>query len=115
MGMKLMEAIIRPELLETLQIALESAGYPGMMVTEVEGHGRQRGKVQQWRGQQLRTTYVRKVKVEIVVPDAKLKSLMKTVLEVCRSGSVGDGKIFVYPVQDAIRIRTGDRGVKALS
>jgi nitrogen regulatory protein P-II 1 len=112
--MKKIEAIIRPEKLEPLRLHLEDTGYPGMMVTEIEGHGKQGGVSHQWRGTQYKTTFLPKIKMEIVVPDAKVKKLVAGIIEVCRSGAVGDGKIFISPVNDAIRIRTEERGEKAV-
>jgi nitrogen regulatory protein P-II 1 len=112
--MKKIEAIIRPEKLEPLRIHLEEIGYPGMMVTEIEGHGTQGGINHQWRGTQYRTKFLPKIKVEIVCPDPAVKKLVPAIIEVCRSGSVGDGKIFILPVADAIRIRTKEKGDKAV-
>ena len=112
--MKKIEAIIRPEKLEPLRLHLENIGYPGMMITEIEGHGAQGGVVHQWRGSQYKTTFLPKIKMEIVVPDTKVKKLCDAIIEVCRSGAVGDGKIFVTPVNDAIRIRTKEKGEKAV-
>lgn len=112
--MKRIEAIIRPEKLEPLRLILEELAAPGMMVTEIEGHGKQRGLLHQWRGKTYASTYVPKVKVEIVVPDKAVKKLVDAIIEVCRSGSVGDGKIFISDVKDAIRIRTKEKGDKAL-
>jgi nitrogen regulatory protein P-II 1 len=112
--MKKIEAIIRPEKLEPLRLHLEDIGYPGMMVTEIEGHGKQGGVSHQWRGSQYKTNFLPKTKVEIVVPDTQVKKLVAAVIEVCRSGAVGDGKIFISPVNDAIRIRTKEKGDKAV-
>src|SRR6267154_2016487 len=102
--MKKIEAIIRPEKLEPLRLHLEEIGYPGMMITEIEGHGKQGGVQHQWRGSQYKTTFLPKVKMEIVVSDTRVKKLVAAIIEVCRSGNVGDGKIFILPVSDAIRI-----------
>jgi len=115
MGIKRVEAIIRPEKLEPLRHHLEETGYPGMMVTEVEGHGKQKGLEQQWRGTRYKTAYLPKVRVEIVVADKGVKKIVDAVIEVCRSGNVGDGKIFISDVKDAIRIRTKEKGEKAVS
>lgn len=114
MAMKRLEAIIRPEKLEPLRLHLEEVGYPGMMVTELEGHGKQRGIEQQWRGTRYRTAFIPKVRVEIVTTDKQLKKIIDVIIDVCRSGSVGDGKIFISDVRDAIRIRTKEKGEKAL-
>ena len=112
--MKKIEAIIRPEKLEPLRLHLEGIGYPGMMITEIEGHGKQGGVQHQWRGAQYKTTFLPKIKMEIVVSDAKVKKLCAAIIDVCRSGAVGDGKIFISPVSDAIRIRTKEKGEKAV-
>ena len=112
--MKKIEAIIRPDKLEVLRLHLEKTGYPGMMVTEIEGHGKQGGVMHQWRGLEYKSTFLPKVKVEIVVPNGAVKKLVEVIIEVCRSGKVGDGKIFILPVSDAIRIRTKEKGDKAV-
>jgi nitrogen regulatory protein P-II 1 len=114
MALKRIEAVIRPEKLEPLRQLLEETGYPGMMVTEIEGHGKQRGVEQQWRGNRYRTVFLPKIKVEIIASDKKVKKLIDVIVDVCRSGSVGDGKIFISPVTDAIRIRTKEKGEKAI-
>lgn len=115
MAIKRIEAIIRPEKLEPLRLHLEEVGYPGMMVTEIEGHGKQRGIEQQFRGTRYKTSFLPKVKVELIVADTKVKKLLNTIIDVCRSGNVGDGKIFISDVREAIRIRTKEKGVKAVS
>jgi nitrogen regulatory protein P-II 1 len=113
--MKRIEAIIRPEKLEVLRIHLEKIGYPGMMVSKIEGHGKQGGVSHQFRGTEYKSTYLAKVKMEIVVTDSQVKKLTEAIVEVCRSGAVGDGKIFVTDVAGAIRIRTGESGDVAVS
>ena len=112
--MKKIEAIIRPEKLEPLRLHLEEIGYAGMMVTQIEGHGKQGGVTHQWRGAQYKTAFLSKIKMEIVVSDGQVKKLIAAIIEVCRSGAVGDGKIFILPVSDAIRIRTKEQGEKAV-
>jgi nitrogen regulatory protein P-II 1 len=112
--MKRIEAIIRPEKLEPLRIRLEEIGYPGMMITEIEGHGKQGGVSHQWRGSQYKTAFLPKIKVEIIAADTQLKKLSTAIIEVCSSGTVGDGKIFISPISDAIRIRTKEKGEKAI-
>ena len=114
MGIKRIEAIIRPEKLELLRASLEKVGYPGMTVTEVLGHGMQRGVEQQWRGSRYKTYFLPKVKVEMVVLDKQLKKLVAVIIDVCQSGNVGDGKIFVSDVKEVIRIRTNEKAAKAL-
>jgi len=112
--MKKIEAIIRPEKLEPLRLHLEEIGYPGLMITEIEGHGKQGGVQHQWRGTQYKTAFLPKIKIEIVVSDSRVKKLVDGIIEVCRSGAVGDGKIFILPVSDAFRIRTKEKGEKAI-
>jgi nitrogen regulatory protein P-II 1 len=114
MPIKRIEAIIRPEKLEPLRMHLQDVGYPGMMVTEIEGHGKQRGVEQQWRGSKFKTYFLPKVKVELVVLDKQVKKIVDTIIDVCRSGSVGDGKIFISDVKEVIRIRTKEKGDKAV-
>lgn len=113
--MKKIEAIIRPEKLEEVVEALEQAGYPGIMITEIEGHGLQKGVKQQWRGEEFQVNFLPKVKVEIVVNDKEADSIISAIISSASTGGVGDGKIFVSNIDEAIRIRTKERGVKALS
>jgi nitrogen regulatory protein P-II 1 len=108
--MKKIEAIIRPEKLDVLKAHLEKTGYPGMMVTEIRGHGKQGGVTHQFRGTEYKASFLPKIKIEIVVTDKEVKKLEAAITEVCRSGAVGDGKIFVQSVEDAVRIRTGETG-----
>jgi nitrogen regulatory protein P-II 1 len=114
MAIKRIEAIIRPEKLEPLRAHLSEVGYPGMMVTEIEGHGKQRGVEQQWRGAKYKTFFLPKVKIELVVNDKLVKKVIDTIIDVCRSGNVGDGKIFISDVKEVIRIRTKEKGEKAV-
>src|SRR6185295_4243796 len=107
--MKKVEAVIRPDSLDNVMAALEQKGYPGIMVTEIEGHGKQKGVTQQWRGQQYKVDFLPKVKVEIVAADKSVKKIIDAIIEACHTGSVGDGKIFVSAVADAIRIRTKEK------
>lgn len=109
-----MEVIIRPERLEELQHQLEDMGLTGMTVTEVRGAGRQAGYVERYRGLEYRVRLLPKVKVEVVVPDAMVDDVVKTIREACLTGEVGDGKIFMWKLEDAVRIRTGERGNDAL-
>ena len=114
MAIKRVEAIIRPGKLEPLRLHLEEIGYPGMMITEIEGHGKQRGVEQQFRGEKYKTYFLPKVRVEVVVADKKVKKIVDVIIDVCRSGSVGDGKIFVSDIKEVIRIRTKEKGEKAV-
>ncbi len=112
--MKKIEAIIRPEKVEAVRKALDKSGYPGITITEVEGHGKQKGVVQQWRGEKYRIELLPKSKIEIVVTDKDVDRLLESILQVARTGSVGDGKIFVSDVREAVRIRTGEKGEVAV-
>jgi nitrogen regulatory protein P-II 1 len=114
MGIKRIEAIIRPERLEPLRASLEKVGYPGMTVTEVEGHGKQRGVEQQFRGNRFKTYFIPKVKIDLVVVDKSVKKLVDTIIDVCSSGTVGDGKIFITDIKEVIRIRTKEKAAKAI-
>jgi len=109
-----MEVIIRPERLEELQHQLEDMGLTGMTVTEVRGAGRQAGYVERYRGLEYRVRLLPKIKVEVVVPDTQVDDVVKTIREACLTGEVGDGKIFMWKLEDAVRIRTGERGNEAL-
>lgn len=112
--MKKIEAIIRPEKLDEVKRALEKSGYPGIMITEIEGHGKQRGLVQQWRGETYRVDLVPKVKLEIVANDDQVDTIIDTISDCAKTGQVGDGKIFIYDVVEAVRIRTGEVGSAVL-
>ena len=112
--MKKIEAIIQPFKLEEVKEALKSIGIDGMTIAEVRGHGRQKGHKEVYRGQEYNVDLLPKVKVELVVPDARSEEVIKTLTAAARTGNIGDGKIFVYDVAEAIRIRTEDRGESAL-
>lgn len=112
--MKKIEIVIRPEKLDALRNALEGAGCAGLMLTEIEGHGKQKGVVQQWRGEKYRVELLPKIKIEVVVKDSELERITKLIINTVRTGEIGDGKIFIYPVDDAIRVRTGEKGEGAL-
>lgn len=114
MGLKRIEAILRPEKLEALRHQLLEVGYPGMSVTHIEGHGQQRGVEQLWRGTRYQTHFLPKVRVEIIAGDKSVKKIVSTIMDVCRSGSVGDGKIFISAIEEVFRIRTQEKGLKAL-
>src|SRR3954464_10159829 len=102
-----LEAIIRPDRLEELQHELEAMGLTGMTVTEVRGAGRQAGYVERYRGLEYKVRLLPKAKVELVVPDPMVEDVVKTIREACMTGEVGDGKIFLWKLEDAVRIRTG--------
>jgi len=112
--MKRIEAIIRPEKVDEVRRALEKVGFPGLNISEVEGHGKQKGVVQQWRGEQYRVELLPKVRLEVVVSDKDAHKIVRAIQEVSKTGSVGDGKIFVSSVEEVIRIRTGETGEAAL-
>ena len=112
--MKRIEAIIRPEKVAEVRQALEKVGFPGLNVGEVEGHGKQKGVVQQWRGETYRVELLPKVRLEIVVSDKDANKIVRAIQEAAKTGGVGDGKIFVSSVEEVIRIRTGETGEAAL-
>ncbi len=112
--MQRIEAIIRPERLAMVKEALEDLDHAGMTLTEVRGHGTQRGITEQWRGKVVTIEYLTKVKIELVVKDGDVDAVIALIVEAARTGEVGDGKIFVSPVSTAVRIRTGDRDEAAL-
>jgi len=112
--MKKVEAIIRPEKLEPVREALAEVGAFGLTVSEVCGRGKQRGITLQWRAGEYRVELLPKVKIELVVLDEDLGKVVNTIVGKARTGERGDGKIFILPVDDAIRIRTGDSGMNAI-
>jgi len=112
--MKKIEAIIRPEKLDEVRKAIEAVGYPGLTITEAEGHGRQKGVVQQWRGESYRVEFLPKIKLELVVADSDAERIIQAIIKAAKTGAVGDGKIFVTDIKDVIKIRTGERGEPAL-
>ncbi|MCS6950810.1 MAG: P-II family nitrogen regulator [bacterium] len=108
------EAIIRPQKLDEVKAALDEIGIAGITVTEVHGSGRQKGYTQTYRGAEYTINLLQKVKIEVVVPDALAERVVEALQEAARTGEIGDGKIFLIPVADAIRIRTGERGDSAV-
>ena len=112
--MKKIEALIRPERLDPVMDALRLLGYPGVTLTEVRGHGKQRGVTQVWRGSEYRVEFIPKIKLEAIVLDEDQGKVSSAIIKAARTGSIGDGKIFVYDVDDAIRIRTGESGFNAI-
>lgn len=112
--MKKLEAIIQPFKLEEVKEALKAIGVDGMTVTEVRGHGRQKGHTEVYRGQEYKVDLLAKTKIELVIPSARLEEVIHTLSAAARTGKIGDGKIFVYDVVEAVRIRNGDRGESAL-
>ena len=112
--MKKIEAIIRPFKLEDVKVALVNAGIVGMTVSEVRGFGRQKGQVERYRGSEFTVEFLQKLKVEVVVDNEKVSSVIQAIAEAAKTGEIGDGKIFVSPVDSVIRIRTGDLDETAL-
>ena len=112
--MKKIEAIIRPFKLEDVKLALVNAGIVGMTVTEVRGFGRQKGQVERYRGSEFTVEFLQKLKVEVVVADESVDSVLKAIAEAAKTGEIGDGKIFISPVESVVRIRTGDTDGDAL-
>ena len=112
--MKKIEAIVRHFKVEDVKNALTEVGLSGMTITEVRGFGRQKGHTEMYRGTEYRVDFVPKVKIEVVVPDDKLKSTLSTIVKSAQTGQVGDGKIFVSDLAEAVRIRTGETGEEAL-
>ena len=108
--MKKIEAIIRPAKVGDVCDALEKVGHPGVMITEIEGHGKQKGIETQIRGKTYKVELMTKARIEVVVKDDKVEMIVKAIREAAFTGGLGDGKIFIYPVLDAVRIRTDERG-----
>jgi nitrogen regulatory protein P-II 1 len=112
--MKKIEAIIQPFRLEAVKEGLQGLGVLGMTVTEVKGFGRQKGLREVYRGLEYQVDFIPKVKIEVVAADDKVKPVVDTIVANARTGRIGDGKIFVYPVTEVIRIRTGETGNAAV-
>ncbi len=112
--MKKIEAIIQPHKLEDVKEAIKGIGIDGMTVSEVRGHGRQKGHKEIYRGMEYQVDLLPKIKLEIVIPEARAEEVIRTLVAAARTGKIGDGKIFVFDVAEAIRIRNDDRGEGAL-
>jgi nitrogen regulatory protein PII len=112
--MKKVEAIIRPFKLEDVKIALVNAGIVGMTVSEVRGFGRQKGQVERYRGSEFTVEFLQKLKLEIVVDEDKVDTVVTAIQDAARTGEIGDGKIFVSTIDSVIRIRTGESGTAAI-
>lgn len=112
--MKKIEAIIRMEKLEEVREDLEKLGYPGMTVNRVEGHGRQKGLTEQFRGREFRVELLPKIKIEIITHDKDTDKIVECIAKAAKTGEIGDGKIFVYPIENVLRIRTGEKGDSAI-
>ena len=112
--MKKIEAIIRPFKLEDVKIALVNSGIVGMTVSEVRGFGRQKGQVERYRGSEFTVEFLQKLKIEVVVADENIDAVLTAISESAKTGEIGDGKIFVSPVESVVRIRTGEQNESAL-
>ena len=112
--MKKIEAIIRPFKLDDVKVALVNAGIIGMTVSEVRGFGRQKGQVERYRGSEFTVEFLQKLKVEVVVDNDKVNSVIEAIAEAAKTGEIGDGKIFISPIDSVVRIRTGDLDENAL-
>jgi nitrogen regulatory protein P-II 1 len=112
--MKKIESIIRPHLLDAVKNALQEIGIVGMTVSEVRGFGRQKGHTETYRGTEYRVDFLPKVKIEVALPDELVAEALDAIVKTAHTGKFGDGKIFVTPLEDAVRIRTGERGDQAL-
>jgi nitrogen regulatory protein P-II 1 len=113
--MKKIECVIRPIKIDDVKEALISIGIVGMTVSDVRGYGKQRGRTEKYRGNTYVVNLLPKVKIEVVVPDDRADEVIETMMEAARTGEIGDGKVFIATVEEAIRIRTGERGESALS
>jgi len=112
--MKMVSAIIKHYKLDEVRKALTDIGVQGMTVIEVKGFGRQKGHLEIYRGVEYEVKFLPKVKIEVAVPDDKLEEVVDTIIKAARTGEIGDGKIFIYNLEDSIRVRTGERGEQAI-
>ncbi len=112
--MKKIEAIIRHHKLDEIKTALVESGYHGMTVTEVRGYGRQKGQRETYRGAEYTIDFIPKLKIEVVVADDQVDKVVQTIATSAKTGSIGDGKIFIYSLENSVRIRTGESGEAAL-
>jgi nitrogen regulatory protein P-II 1 len=112
--MKLVTAIVKPFMLEDIKAALEQIGVLGMTVSEVQGYGRQRGHTEVYRGAEYSVDFVPKIRLEVVVDEEQVEKTIDTVIQAARTGKIGDGKVWVTPVETVVRVRTGERGLDAL-
>ena len=112
--MKEIRAIIRLEKVRDILDALEENGHPGVSLARIEGHGRQAGVVEQFRGREFKVDLLPKARLDIVCKDGDVDTLVKLIADIAKTGNIGDGKIFVYPVDNAMRIRTGETGEAAI-
>lgn len=112
--MKKLEAIVRPHKLDDIKTKLEEVGVFGMTITDVRGCGRQKGKTELYRGAEYQISLIPKIKLEVIVNDDMVENVIKAIQSAAMTGEIGDGKIFIIPVEETLRIRTGERGEKAI-
>jgi len=112
--MKKIESIIRPHLLEGVKTGLQEIGVAGLTISEVKGYGRQKGHTETYRGSEYKVDFVPKIKIEVAVADELLDQAIEAIMKHAKTGKFGDGKIFVFQIEEVIRIRTGERGEAAL-
>ncbi len=110
----MVQAIVRPEQLPVVRHALDEIGVTGITITQVLGHGAQKGITQQWKGSTYKVDLIQKVELKTVVPDEKVEAVLKAIRESATTGQIGDGKVFIWEVEDALRVRTGERGEAAV-
>lgn len=112
--MRKIAAIVREDRFAMIKDALLDIGYPGMTITEVRGHGNQKGITEQWRGRTFKTDFIKKIQMEMVVNDKDVEKIVQCIVKEAKTGNIGDGKIFVSPIENVVRIRTGETGEKAI-
>ena len=112
--MKKITAIVREDRFSMVKDALLEFGYPGMTVTEVKGHGHQKGITEQWRGRTYKVDLLKKIQMEMVVMDKDVEEIVQCIVKEAKTGNIGDGKIFISPIENVVRIRTGESGEKAI-
>lgn len=112
--MKKIEAIVRPHVVDDIRQALQEAGFHGMTILEVKGFGRQKGHTEVYRGAEYQVDFLPKTKIELVIPDKRVDEAVSIIIRIAKSGKVGDGKIFIFPAEEAIRVRTEETGEDAL-
>jgi len=113
-GMKKIETVIRPHLLEAVKNALQEVGVVGMTISEVKGFGRQKGHTETYRGSEYQVDFLPKVKIEVALSEELVEAAVEAVLKTAKTGKFGDGKVFISSLEDVVRIRTGERGEQAL-
>ena len=113
--MKLITAVIRPSKVDAVKTALVEVGIVGMTLSEVRGFGRQKGQVERYRGSEFTVEFLPKVRIDVVVDDGQIETALGLIEDSARTGEIGDGKVFVMPIETAVRVRTGERGEAALS